>query len=242
MPSGYAYREEGQLQDQIDLYADAHKGQRLRFSMIGKAAGTLDMSNREAITSLENEIISFREHMFLHASHEENFVHPLLSQKVPGGANKLNEDHRIMHQQFDEIVACFGEMKKKPTDFEKLQDLAQEFYLAWNRFTSFYLSHIDYEEEHAMPTLRKLCTYDELSDARRKILGSQDPKSMMYSLEMILPALTPTERFLVLSQGLKNVPPEASQGALKIAERALSAEDWLSLKKMLKLGETASSI
>jgi len=209
--------------------------------MISKAAGTLDINNQEALTSLENEIISFREHMFLHASHEEKFIHPLLSEKVPGGANKLNEDHRIMHQQFDAIIACFEEMKKKPTDFEKLQDLAQEFYLAWNRFTSFYLSHIDYEEEHAMPTLRKLCTYDELSEARGKILGGQDPKSMMYSLEMILPALSPNERFLVLSQGLKNVPPEASQGALKIAEHVLSPEDWLSLKKMLKLEETASN-
>jgi len=209
--------------------------------MISKAAGTLDINNQEALTSLESEIISFREHMFLHASHEEKFIHPLLSEKVPGGANKLNEDHRIMHQQFDAIIACFEEMKKKPTDFEKLQDLAQEFYLAWNRFTSFYLSHIDYEEEHAMPTLRKLCTYDELSEARGKILGGQDPKSMMYSLEMILPALSPNERFLVLSQGLKNVPPEASQGALKIAEHVLSPEDWLSLKKMLKLEETPSS-
>jgi len=209
--------------------------------MISKAAGTLDINNQEALTSLENEIISFREHMFLHASHEEKFIHPLLSEKVPGGANKLNEDHSIMHQQFDAIIACFEEMKNKPTDFEKLQDLAQEFYLAWNRFTSFYLSHIDYEEEHAMPTLRKLCTYDELSEARGKILGGQDPKSMMYSLEMILPALSPNERFLVLSQGLKNVPPEASQGALKIAEHVLSPEDWLSLKKTLKLEETASN-
>lgn len=230
------------MQDQIDLYADAHKGQRLRFSMISKAAGTLDINNQEALISLENDIISFREHMFLHASHEEKFVHPLLSEKVPGGANKLNEDHRIMHQQFDEIVACFGEMKKKQTDSEKLQDLAQEFYLAWNRFTSFYMSHIDYEEEHAMLTLRKLCTYGELSDTRAKILESQDSKSMMYSLEMILPALNPTERFLVLSQGLKNVPSEAFQGALKIAEHVLASEDWLSLKKMLKLGETASNI
>ncbi len=92
-----------------------------------------------------------------------------------------------------------------------------------------------------MPTLRKLCTYDELSEARGKILGGQDPKSMMYSLEMILPALSPIERFLVLSQGLKNVPPEASQGALKIAEHVLSPEDWLSLKKMLKLEEIASN-
>ncbi len=214
---------------------DAHKGQRLRFSTISKAAGTLDTNNPEALTSLENTIILFREHMFLHAGHEEKFIHPLLLERVPGGANRLTEDHIAMHRQFDELVACFGEMKKKPMDFEKLQEIAQEFYLAWSRFTSFYLSHIDYEEEYAMPMLRKLCTYDELVDARGKILGAQDPKSMMYSLEMILPALSPDERFLVLSQGFKNAPPEAFQGAVKIAEHVLAPEDWLPLKKMLEL-------
>ncbi len=221
---------------------DAHKGQRLRFSTISTAAGTLDLGNQEALTSLENDIVAFREHMFLHASHEERFIHPLLSERIPGGANRLNEDHKDMHRQFDEIVACFGEMKKKPLDFEKLQEVAHELYLAWNRFMAFYLTHINYEEEHAMPELWKLCTYDELASVRGKILGGQDPTSMMYSLAMILPALSPTERFLVLSQGLKSTPPEMFQGALKIAEHVLSSEDWLSLKRMLKLEETAPNI
>ncbi len=229
------------MQAQIDLYIDAHKGQRLRFSMIGKAAGTLDINNQDAMISLENEIISFREHMSLHADREEKFIHPLLSERIPGGANRLIEDHRNMHRQFDELAASFGEMKKKSMNFEKLPEIVQEFYLAWNRFMSFYLGHIDYEEEHAMPALQKLCTNDELADARAKLLGGQEPRSMMYSLEMILPALSPNERFLVLSQGLKSMPPEASQGAIKIAEHVLAPEDWLSLKKMLKLQEMAPS-
>ncbi len=230
------------LQPQIDLYMDAHKGQRLRFSMISKAAGTLNIGNLDAMTSLENEIISFREHMSFHADREEKFIHPLLSERVPGGTNRLNEDHRNMHRQLDDLVASFGEMKKKSMDFEKLQEMAHEFYLAWNRFMLFYLGHIDYEEEYAMPMLQKLCSYDELVNARGKILGGQEPKSMMYSLEMILPALSPNERFLVLSQGLKSMPPEASQSAIRIAEHVLAPEDWLSLKKMLKLQETAPNI
>ena len=66
--------------------------------------------------------LSFREHMYLHAGHEEKVVHPLLSKRVPGGANRLNEDHRIMRRQFDELVACFAEIKEKPTDFEKREE------------------------------------------------------------------------------------------------------------------------
>ncbi len=131
------------MQSQVDLYTGPHKGQRLRFFTISKSCGTLNVSDQNAITALEGELASFRDNMYLHADIEEKFIHPLLSQRVPGGADRLNEDHRMMHRQFDELVACFGEIKKKPRE-----ELSLEFYLAWNRFISFYLNHIDYEEEH----------------------------------------------------------------------------------------------
>ena len=143
--------ERNQLQSQVDLYGGPHKGQRLRFFMISKASGTLDVNDQNAVAALESELASFRDNMFLHANIEEKFIHPLLSERVPGGADKLNEDHRIMHKQFDELVGCLGEIKKKPRD-----ELSLEFYLAWNRFISFYFNHIDYEEEHVMPMLWEL--------------------------------------------------------------------------------------
>ena len=135
------------MQNKVDLYSGVQKGQRVRFSTMSKAAGTLNIKDQNAPTAPENEIISFREHMFHHANHEEKFIHPLLSERIPGGANKLNEDYQITHRQFDELLACFEELKKTPMDFEKREDLSQEFYLAWNRFMAFYLGHIDHEEE-----------------------------------------------------------------------------------------------
>ncbi len=74
------------MQNQVNLYTDPHKGQRLRFSMISKAAGSLNLQDENAMTELENELLAFREHMFLHEGHEEKFIHPLLSERVPGGA------------------------------------------------------------------------------------------------------------------------------------------------------------
>lgn len=203
--------------------------------MISKGAGTINLNDENAFTALENEILLFREHMFLHADHEEKFIHPLLSEKVPGGANRLNEDHRIMHRQFDDLVACFGELKKKPKDFEKLEELSHEFYLSWSRFMSFYLSHIDYEEETVMPTLWKLCTYDELVNTHGKIMGDQTPKELMDNLGIILPAMNLTQRTSILNQARATLPPEAFQAGLKIAEHVLSPEDWSLLKKILKL-------
>jgi hemerythrin-like domain-containing protein len=200
------------------------------FYMIGKAAGTLNLNDQNALTALEGELASFRDNMYLHAKIEEKFIHPLLSERVPGGADRLNEDHRHMHKQFDELVACFGEIKNKPRE-----ELSLEFYLAWNRFTSFYFNHIDYEEEYVMPMLWKLCTSDELTDVFRKAMAGQTPKELMENLGMMLPAMSPAERAMLLNQAQATMPPEAFQAALKLAEHVLTPEDFASLKTLLKL-------
>jgi hemerythrin-like domain-containing protein len=223
------------LQSQIDFYTGAHKGQRAEFSKISKAAGALNINDQNAVTALEEELSMFRENMYLHARLEEKFVHPLLSARIPGGADKLNEDHKIMHKQLDELVACFAEAKNKPADFEKRDELSLEFYRAWARFTAFYLNHIDYEEEHVMPSLWKLCTNDELAETFKKILADPTPKESMDNLMLMLPAMNPSERFMIFNAGRATLPPEAFQAALKIAEQVLTAENFISLKTALKL-------
>jgi len=156
--------------------------------MISKASGTLDINDQKALDRLESELVSFREHMHLHADLEEKLIHPLLSERVPGGDNRLNEDHLVIHRHFDELIACFREIKKKPNDFEK-RELSLEFYLAWSRFTSFYFNHIDYEEENAVSSLSRLCTNDELTNTFKQILADQTPKELMDNLAMSLCSL-----------------------------------------------------
>lgn len=223
------------MQGQIDFYTGAHKGQRAEFSKISMAAGTLNTNDQNAISALEEELGMFREKMYLHARLEEKFIHPLLSTRIPGGADRLNADHKIMHKQLDELLTCFGEIKKKPADFEKSEDLSLEFYRAWARFTIFYLNHIDYEEENVMPSLWKLCTNDELFETFKKVLADQTPKELMDNLKFMLPAINTKERVLILTAGRATMPPEAFQAAIKIAEQVLAPQDLASLKTALKL-------
>jgi hemerythrin-like domain-containing protein len=222
------------LEIQVDLYTGIHKGQRARFSIISKEAGTLNIPDKEATQTLANELAAFRDHMYLHAKLEENFIHPLLSKRTPGGADRLEEDHRVMHKQLDYLVADFAQINDSLADFEKREDLALEFYRAWNRFAVFYLNHIDYEEEYVMPTLWKLCTQGELSNTFRQILADQTPPQLMDNLAMMLPAMNPKERQLILTMGKATMPTEAFQGVLKLAQRVLAPEDWNLLENMLK--------
>jgi hemerythrin-like domain-containing protein len=221
--------------NRVDLYAGVHKGQRARFFRIMMKAGTLDYDDRDSLDRLYDELTAFREHMRLHASLEERFIHPLLSERVPGGARKLEEDHRTMHQQFDDIVAQFEGIRSRASESEMRRELVLEFYRAWNRFISFYFMHINEEEENVQPTLWKICTDKELAEIFKSILASQNPEELKYDLQIMLPAMNTYERAEMINAGRASTPPQAFQGLLKLAEQALSPDDWAALKSKIRI-------
>jgi hemerythrin-like domain-containing protein len=223
------------LPDNIDLYSSVHKGQRLVFFNISSEAGTIDYTDEKAVENLYGRLEAFREHMALHAKLEEEFIHPLLSERVPGGARRLEEDHRVMRQLLKDLMTHFENVKSKPMNFEKHNELAFEFYRAWNRFMSFYFTHINHEEEEIQPALWKLCTNEELANTFKSIMANQTPKELMNNLEMMLPAMTMNERIMLLNQGRATMPPEAFQAALRVAEHTLKQDDWTALKSKLAI-------
>jgi hypothetical protein len=173
--------------------------------------------------------------MRLHASLEEKFIHTVLSQRVPGGARQLEEDHRVMRQEFDDLIAHFDGIRAKPVDFEKRGELALEFYRAWSRFMAFYFMHIDREEEQIMPVLWKLCTVEELAETHKLMITSQKREELVEDFEMILPNANLQERVEILGTVQVTMPPEAYQEFLKLAERILEPNDWTTLKTKLGL-------
>ena len=221
------------MTSQTDLYVGIHKGQRAKFFGISMQAGFIDYTDQAFLDRLYDELSLFREHMKLHASHEERFIHPFLSERVPGGARKLEEDHRKIDQQFDDVVAQFDAIRAKSVDFEKRSELVLEFYRAWNRFISFYFAHINDEEENVQPSLWKLCTNEEVVNTLKAIIASQKPDELKYNLEIMLPAMNLCERAEILNAGRASAPPEVFQLVLKLAERVLSPNDWTALKSKL---------
>jgi hypothetical protein len=223
------------MSSNIDLYRDIHKGQRRRFFNIAIQAGIIDYADPKAFDPLYDELYSFREHMRLHAHLEEKFIHTVLSQRVPSGARQLEEDHRVVRQEFDDLITHFDVMRAKPVDFEKRGELALEFYRAWSRFMSFYFMHINREEEEIMPVLWKLCTVEELAETHKLMITSQKQEELVEDFEMILPNANLHERVEILGQVQVTLPPEVYQTFLKLAESILEPNDWAILKTKLGL-------
>ena len=221
--------------NRVDLYAGIHKGQRGRLFGIMMIAGTMDYNDKGSLEGLYHDLTAFREHMYLHASMEEKFIHPLLSESVPGGARKLEEDHRAMRQQLDDIVAQFDRIRTMQTESELRGELVLEFYRAWNRFISFYLIHINEEEENIQPTLWKFFTDKELAEVFKTFLTSQSPDELKYDFQMMLPAMNTYERAEIINAGRANMPQQVFQGFLKLAEQILGPDDWAALKSKIRI-------
>jgi hemerythrin-like domain-containing protein len=219
------------MSSNIDLYRDVHKGQRHRFSKISTRAGELDYTDPKALNDLRAELHSFREHMRLHASLEERFIHSMLSRRTPDGAVQLEEDHRVIRREFDDLVKSFDGIIATLPDYEQRGELALEFYRAWSRFTAFYFTHIDREEEVAMPLLWKLYTVGELAEAHKLMITSQKKEELVEDYEMILPNANPRERVEILGMLRVMTSPEEYQEYLSLAERILEPSDWANLKK-----------
>jgi hypothetical protein len=217
----------------VDLYTPAHKGQRARIFQFSQKAGTFRYADQAALRRFHEELNTIRDEFRLHATLEEKYIHPILSDRVPGGAKKLNQAHRDMHEHLDNLVHHLETLKGNGTHFEKQREMGLEFYRAWNRFIAFYLTHINEEEEEVQPTLRALCEDQELTNAFNAIVGSMSPAELMGMLRMMIPAMNPDERTGLLSGIKAHAPAQAFQNISELAAEVLTPGDWHDLKEHL---------
>ncbi len=196
---------------------------------ISELAGRTDPNVPGGLEVLRSRIAAFREELRNHAQMEGSFIHPTLAQRVPGGARVLEEEHGVMNRHLDDIMAMADLLVQGSPPATESKALAQELYLAWNRFVAFYLMHIDTEEERVQPELWRLCSDAEVRAMLGKILGAESPEQLALDVAMMLPAMTRSER-VELVGSMANPPPEVVRMLNDISRRALSPDDYADLK------------
>ena len=216
-----------------ELYTTIHKGWRMRLSQISLKAGKLDYADRANVDAFHGELKSMVTGIRHHHETEETYIHPLLSAVMPGGAEKLDEDHRKVDRLLDNLLVHFDGMRIKAADFERREELGLEFYLAFNRFNAFFLSHIDEEEEHVQPALWNLCTAEELETCRRGIFASQKPEEALENLGMMLSSVNLDEIVNLITFAKSSVSPDVFKLGLDFTQSVLDPHDWSVLKPRL---------
>jgi hemerythrin-like domain-containing protein len=217
-----------------EIYTTIHKGWRNRLFQMSTKAGKTDYTDQVSLETLYGGLQSIAAGIRLHHhGMEEQFIHPLLSARMPGGVERLNKQHRHVDHLLDNLLLHVDTMRNHASGFGKRRELGLEFYLAFNRFISFFLIHIDQEEEQIQPALWNLCTAEELETAWRAILNNQTPQEAMENLGMILSSADVDELGNLLAFARVSLPAEQFKLGSDYAQSILDPHDWSTLENRL---------
>ena len=212
------------------FFGPIHKGIRHILNTRVLQLGQLDFSVVADIKLQSDEVRKSFEVLHAHAAGEEEFVFPYVKEKDPELFDRLMHDH----QEFTQIMTSLERQVKALIADEqrtiKGNDVAQDF----NDFVAKYSAHMLVEETMAMPILWEAITDDQIVEIIMKMSLKAGPEVSQYFLHYLVQATNPMERINILS-GMKSFMPAAVfQGAMQIAQNALSTEDWKALRKALE--------
>jgi hypothetical protein len=225
------------VSQKVHLYTGPHKGQRSSLYKLTIAAGKINNYDEAKLNEFHNELTALRDEFRLHAELEEKFIHPLIRERLPGMAWRKEEEHKIQHRDFDNLVSMSELMVSKSKNLEKRNEMGLELYRALNRFIALYLTHINEEEEFIQTGLWETCSQMELGGAMRDIILYQKPEELRNHLEMMLSSMNQDEITGLIAAGSKIVQPDALKKIYEIGERVVEPEDWVAIKSRLEKTE-----
>jgi hypothetical protein len=217
----------------VKLYNGIHKIQRSMLFDISVQAGRTDPGDSKQIEALANNVKMMKDELVQHARYEEEYVHPIIAERVPGCVRGIEADHKKMHEDLEDLSRSIDLAKAKIAGFETMPQIGHEFYLAWNRFVAFYLTHIDFEEGHVQPLLWGACTDAELAGIFQAIFKAQTPEEMSFHGRSLVPVVTPEELAEMLNKARPTMSAAEFVGFLAYVSKTLRPEEWKVLQSRL---------
>jgi hypothetical protein len=185
----------GGVVNRLDVYTAVHKMQRARLFKLTVEAGTTDPADPIAVVQLAAAVGALADELVAHAGHEEIFIHPLLREKAPAVAARLDADHV-------ELDASLDHLRRMATPDASTPKALNDLYRALAGFTARYLDHLALEEGEALPALWAGCTDAELTGILTAFKESRSVAENLASVLAQLATLNPSEIAGMVTFGL----------------------------------------
>ncbi|MBI2792654.1 MAG: hemerythrin domain-containing protein [Gammaproteobacteria bacterium] len=183
----------------VNYYQTIHKALRRLLYLFSIELGCEDMGIEENAQKLQTQFLQLKALLEEHAHHEDKYLHPFISQKLPKESNEIVKEHAEQDKHMQAIADMFTSVLAQ-SDIKERQHLGYQLYVLFNRFVADYIAHLDQEEAVIMPLLWQCCDDDdELMKPLQAFLASKTKQDFIDSLDYMLPAMNPQERELMLS-------------------------------------------
>lgn len=221
-------RAPGPRAPRLDLYGPIHQTLRAAMARSLVALGALDVTDAAECAAVCADAGRLLALIDSHLHHEETFVHPALQSAEPGLVAVLEAEHA---QHRTAIAMLRGEVDALAAAPDGAAALG--LYRRFALFAAENHEHMHVEETQLNAVLWDCFTDAELAVIHDRILDSIPPQELADTLPLMLPALNPQQRAGMLGAIRAKAPPQAMQGVLAIAERALDRSGWTKLQAAL---------
>jgi hemerythrin-like domain-containing protein len=213
----------------VDIFINVHKGLRLGLLSLALKIGRMDWSDEEEVKSVGEEFATLLHFLREHAINEDEIQFPLLESRAPSITQKDRREHRKLEKALNQLEKDWVGILSNP-DRSKL---GYQFYLAYNRFLSGYLAHMDREENDVTAAFYKNFADPEIEAGFQKIIARTPLADVIMMMEYMIPAMNGDERYTFLSKLKASAPPEAYRQIKDLSQKVLAHRDWQKLSARL---------
>lgn len=207
-----------------DLYAHIHKALRHALGDTLLRLGCLDVDDATDLDATLQQFERLLDLLQAHVEHENEFVHPALEGRQRGASLEIAVEHDDHFETLAALRADAAALRALPG-----AAAAHRLYRRYAAFVAHQLQHMEVEESRHNEVLWAHYSDAELEAVHGRILAHVKPQTMAEVLRWMLPALSPSERALVV-QGM---PPSAQAPVLGSARALLDAPAWAKLCRAL---------
>jgi hypothetical protein len=208
---------------EFDIYNNIHKGIRAELFAVTSATGNADPADDGVVEATATRLRNLIALLISHAEHEDEFLQPVLEQKLPDLAAVVAVDHPRLECQMASLEVLSDRfVSAAVTDRRRF---AHRLYLGLASFTAEYLQHQAFEEMEINPALAAVVGADELMAIDQAIVASIPPDELATALSVMLPAMNIDDRAELLGIIKAGAPPEAFGHVWGLAESVLQPRD-----------------
>ena len=212
------------MYQRADLYTEVHKGLRRALMGLLGDAGRLNVTDPKAVAKFNDDLGFVFGLLIEHAENEERYGQPLLDPAETNLAATIEAAHQELETEIHAVVKAYRQLGDANEDQALSSGKSAYYQLAG--FIGRYFVHMSTEEHDVMPYLQDRMSDPELMDVQNQLRASIPPPRMADYLRLMIPAMNIQERTAMFSGMKAFAPPEALNGACKLAESVLDKQAW----------------
>lgn len=152
----------------------------------------------ETITEVKKAFAGLWPVLAWHSRYEDEVYHPLLASHGVYDFAQIETDHLENKQKIVALEARLAVIALLTDPAERVEQ-GYQLYLAFRKFSTENLEHLDIEEEVLLPALQRLCSDQELRTAEFSIYQSMSLDEIIHAIKTIFPHMNVHDRRAILT-------------------------------------------